>query len=84
MISKHSGVATRLKINNQFLSVFTARQIRYLALAASQVGKRFHSSQCCIMRQLNLFYENSTVWSILGSQSLQQLLETLALKLKKP
>ena len=57
-----------------------------LTLAASQVGEkiRFINNKFKLMlRQLFYFYENSSVRSS-GLKALQELLETPALKLKKP
>ena len=85
MIGKHSGVATRLKNKQPILTSIHCMAHR-LALAASQAGEKIKFIKNTFkptLRQLFYFYENSSVRSS-GLKALQELLETPALKLKKP
>ena len=85
MIGKHSGVATRLKNKQPILTSIHCMAHR-LALAAGQAGEKIRFIKNTFkptLRQLSYFYENSSVRSS-GLKALQELLETPALKLKKP
>ena len=85
MIGKHSGVATRLKNKQPILTSIHCMAHR-LALAAGQAGEKIRFIKNTFkptLRQLFYFYENSSVRSS-GLKALQELLETPALKLKKP
>ena len=82
---KHSGVATRIKNKQPFLTCIHCVAHR-LALAASQAGEKVKFIRDTFkptLQQLFYFYENSSVRSS-GLKALQELLETHELKLKKP
>ena len=85
MIGKHSGVATRLK-NKQPILTSILCMAHWLPLAASQGGEKIKFIKNTFkptLRQLFYFNENSSVRGS-GLKALQELLETPALKLKKP
>ena len=85
MIGRHSGVATRLKAVQPVITSIHCVAHR-LALAAGQAGdkvKFIADTFKPTLKQLFYFYENSSV-RLSALKSIQELLETPELKLKKP
>ena len=85
MTGRHSGVAARLKAVQPIITSIHCVAHR-LALAAGQAGdkvKFIANTFKPTLRQLFYFYENSSVRSS-ALKSIQELLDTPELKLKKP
>ena len=82
---KHSGVAARIKMKQLILISIHCITHR-LALAAAQAGdkvKLIADTFKPTLKQLFYFYENSPV-RLSGLKGLEELLQTLEQKLKKP